>query len=109
MPTYTFGNTDVFDTSMAGYGWRKWLASTFRVCLPLYWGRWGSLLPYSRKLSVAVGKPIPCPKLEPDESGRLDDAVVQEYHGKFCAAVQELFEKHKGTHGYPPERKLEIV
>ena len=109
VPTYTFGNTDVFDTSMAAYDFRKWLSKAFRVCIPLYWGRWGTLIPYSRRLSVAVGKPIQCPKLAPDANGRLDDDVVKEYHARFLEAVQALFEEHKGEHGYPPERKLTIV
>ena len=95
VPTYMFGNTDVFSTTKFMYGVRKWLSKSFRICIPLYWGRWGTLLPYQKRITYAIGKPIACPKLEPGADGRLDDAVVQEYHAKFITAVQGLFEESK--------------
>jgi len=109
VPTYMFGNTDVFSTSKVLYGARKWLSKNFRVCIPIYWGRWGTLLPYSKRITYAIGRPIQCPKLEPGPDGRLDDATVKEYHDKFVTAVQGLFEEFKAEAGYDTSRQLQIV
>eukprot|EP00775_Hariotina_reticulata_P008038 gene8038-8233_t len=66
-------------------------------------GRWGSHIPHKSRMTVALGKPIAVPHLDspPDE-------LLQQYLDKFIQAMQELFDKHKATAGYP-DYKLHIM
>ena len=58
VPVYAFGETDMYHTSAAFMGPRKWLMKNLRVALPLFWGRWGTPIPYPGTLSVVIGKPM---------------------------------------------------
>lgn len=58
VPVYAFGETDMYHTSDRFMELRKWLMKHCRVAIPLFWGRWGSPVPYPVTLTVVVGKPI---------------------------------------------------
>jgi len=121
VPMYCFRNTDTYSTSSAFYGLRRWLSKRFQVCLPIWWGRWGTPLPHNVQLTVAIGKPVPMPApvapaaaaagAEQDGAAAAlaaAEARLDTYHAAYIAALQELFERHKAAAGYPPERKLII-
>jgi len=61
VPFYMFHNSDTYATSSWLYGWRKWLSARYQICVPLWWGRWFTPLPFNVKLTVAIGKPVPLP------------------------------------------------
>lgn len=110
VPTYCFGNTDVFSTSSVGMRLRQWLVRAAQICIVVFWGRWGTALPYPHQLGLAVGDPVPHPEnWSRHEDGSIPPAVVQAYHAAYVAALQALFEKHKTAAGYAADRKLEIV
>lgn len=109
VPVHTFGNSDTYNTSFFLYGLRKWLSKKYRVCLPLFTGRWWSPMPFNVKLTVAVGAPVPLPERIPvDAHGHIDAAVVDAYHQAFLDAYRALFERWKGEAGYPSDRRLHI-
>lgn len=107
VPTYTFGNVDTFRMSKrALFRFRNWLQRRFKVSIPIFWGVGGSPLPFRNPISLAVGKPIPVP---PNPSrAKPSEALVDEYHAKYVAALQALFEQHKAEAGYA-ERTLEVL
>eukprot|EP00123_Amoebidium_parasiticum_P011910 comp20984_c0_seq1/m.28110 comp20984_c0_seq1/g.28110 ORF comp20984_c0_seq1/g.28110 comp20984_c0_seq1/m.28110 type:complete len:354 (-) comp20984_c0_seq1:196-1257(-) len=103
VPTYSFGLNDIFTTSSKGLGWRKWLAKTYRICLCLFWGRWGLPMPYRIPLYLCIGDPIDTPKIE-DPS----EEIVNEYHRRYVEGLQRVFDQYKGVVGCT-DRKLEIL
>lgn len=105
VPVYAFGETDMYHTSNALMGFRRWLMKTFRVAVPLFWGRWGTLVPYPGPLTVVVGAPIEVKK--PAEGSEITGEQIEQVHERFVEALQRLFDKHKEKCGYP-EAVLEI-
>merc|ERR1711879_632258 len=41
VPAYCFGSSDIYGTSRAFHGVRKWIVRNLRIAIPLYWGGWG--------------------------------------------------------------------
>eukprot|EP01138_Halocafeteria_seosinensis_P007347 gb/GECG01007511.1/.p1 GENE.gb/GECG01007511.1/~~gb/GECG01007511.1/.p1 ORF type:complete len:360 (+),score=37.50 gb/GECG01007511.1/:1-1080(+) len=110
VPTYTFGNTDLFQTYGILSSFRMWLAKNFYICLPIYHGPWFSMFPYQRPLVVAVGRPIDVEKAALNEKGGLlDESLVNKYHERYMEALTKLYERFKDKGGYSPSRKLEII
>ena len=98
VPVYAFGETDMYHTSDAFMGPRKWLMKNLRVALPLFWGRWGTPIPYPGTLAVVVGKPIRAPTVtDPEKMHRAVDTL----HAEFVEQLRGLFERHKAECGYP--------
>ena len=109
VPMYTFHNTDTYSTNVRlGAGFRRWLSRVAKVCLPIFWGRYWTPLPYNVQLTVAVGDPVPLPAETPANDDAARAAAVDAYHAAYLAALVRLFHTHKAQAGYPPERKMEI-
>ena len=104
VPVYAFGETDMYHTSEAFMGVRKWLMLKLRVALPLFWGRWGTPLPYPVTLSVVVGAPMRVAKVEP---GKITNEMVADVHARFVRNLKKLFDEHKKECGYP-DAELEV-
>mmetsp|Transcript_30617 Transcript_30617/g.46694 ORF Transcript_30617/g.46694 Transcript_30617/m.46694 type:complete len:394 (-) Transcript_30617:357-1538(-) len=94
VPVFGAGTTDTFVTYPELFGIRKWLQKRFRISMELYRGRWFTPLPFTNTPQrVLIGKPIPTPT--PKVKGaKPDDALVDEYHAKYIAALKELHDKH---------------
>lgn len=105
-----FHNTDTYSTSDVLFSFRKWLSRRFQVCLPVWWGRGFTPMPHHVPLTVVMGAPVPLPaSVERDEQGNILPTVIHAYQSAYIRALQELFEKHKASVGYPAHRNLVIA
>jgi|AntAceMinimDraft_5_1070358.scaffolds.fasta_scaffold34504_1 2-acylglycerol O-acyltransferase 2 len=79
-------------------GARQWAMKHLRVALPLFWGRWGTPVPYPVTLTMVVGAPMPVTRVEPPSA--ITNEQVEEVHAAFVVALTALFDKHKASCGY---------
>ncbi|KAM8965948.1 diacylglycerol O-acyltransferase 2-like protein 6 isoform 1-T1 [Sarcophilus harrisii] len=118
VPSYSFGENEVHKQETFPDG--TWLRSfqkafqqTAKAILGLnfctFHGRgltknsWG-FLPFNRPITtVAVGEPIPVPKIE-----KPSQELVDKYHAQYIKALLKLFNEHKVQYGIPETRELTI-
>mmetsp|Transcript_37729 Transcript_37729/g.106615 ORF Transcript_37729/g.106615 Transcript_37729/m.106615 type:complete len:165 (-) Transcript_37729:93-587(-) len=101
VPVYTFGETDIYTTYSFMLAARLWICKNLRIALPLARGIGPTVLPRRVPLSCVVGKPIPVPKDASPSSEAVDTL-----HKKFIAALQDLFDRHKGELASNPKAVL---
>ena len=107
-PIYTFGECDLY-TSLQHPLYRKLCMLTLRhggFVVPVFWGPrwWAPLLPRSDvAVHTVVGAPVQLPRV-PEPTNE----EVALWHGRYVAAVRELFDTHKARFGYS-ERELEVM
>lgn len=94
VPVFGAGTTDTFVTYPERFGLRKWIQKKFGVSMEVYRGRWFTPLPFTdTPQRILIGKPIPTPM--PKVKGlKPSDALVDEYHAKYVAALKELHDEH---------------
>lgn len=100
----------------------------YRVALPLFWGRFGLMIPRQVPLRVVFGAPISFGKQgggsAGDSSGSgssnrgggdatgglrdVSDEELKEAHAAYIVAVKKLFDDNKARFGYA-ERELQIL
>eukprot|EP00878_Enallax_costatus_P016076 GHUV01016857.1.p1 GENE.GHUV01016857.1~~GHUV01016857.1.p1 ORF type:complete len:299 (+),score=36.27 GHUV01016857.1:955-1851(+) len=96
VPVYHFGNSRLFSW-VAPRSWEV-LARRTRAALGYPKGRWGTLVPRSEPLFMAVGAPIPVPKLAPSDPYYQD--AVDKAHSELVKALVDLYTKYKGHYGW---------
>jgi len=103
-PVYTFGESDTYCTLGGFDKFRLWL-NKWGIPTVVFWGHpWCPLLPRRGcELLTYVGHPLELPQIpEPTQQ------EVDEWHGKYVASLQELFDKNKAEAGRPHAR-LEVL
>ncbi|KFO29871.1 Acyl-CoA wax alcohol acyltransferase 1 [Fukomys damarensis] len=111
VPTFTFGETEVFDQVLFQEGSRMYKCQNFfrRIfgfyfCVfygqGFYQGSIGPL-PYSRPIVTVVGEPLPLPQIE-----KPSQEMVDKYHTLYMDALSKLFNKHKTQYGCSDSQKL---
>lgn len=111
IPVFGVGNNELYTTYQPFREFRRHLAKSFHVALPIFHGRWFSPLPYRRPLKVLIGSPIEVPQ-PTDRGARPSDEKVKEYHAKYVAALSELYAKHAPidvVDGVKKKRILKII
>ena len=91
LPCFCFGEDQLFNTSKFLLPLRLRLAAALRIALPFAAGRYGTVWPHSRELVLVVGRPLLVPG-----SGVGEERVEQGLK-LYCAAMQRLYDQHKGS------------
>ncbi len=107
VPTYGFGNTDMYTTLPWAHKLRMWLSKAYQIALPLFYGRWFTMTPYRCKVTVVSGPAIVVPKPEV-KGGQVDEELVTKYLDVYKTELKKLFDTHKAECGFP-DRELVIL
>ncbi|XP_042407652.1 diacylglycerol O-acyltransferase 2D-like [Zingiber officinale] len=103
VPVFAFGQSNIYQW------WKPTRKSFVNIARALkftpliYWGRFGTPIPYQHPIDVVVGRPIELTK-NPNPTSE----EINEVHSKFVRALKELFEKYKSKVGHP-DLELRIV
>ncbi|XP_040858152.1 acyl-CoA wax alcohol acyltransferase 1 [Ochotona curzoniae] len=111
VPTFTFGETEVYDQVLFHkdsrmYKFQSFFRRVFGFYFCVFYGQGFSqdstgLLPYSRPIVTVVGEPLSLPKVE-----KPSQELVDKYHALYMDALHKLFDEHKTQHGCPETQKL---
>lgn len=106
-PTYVFGATDFFEnlatneSSIFAQFSRK-----FRMGVTIFWGRFGSPVPYTPKITLCIAEPIPVTRWDIKTQGPIPTEVVDKLHKQYLDAIVDVFETYKAAAGYPDAELL---
>lgn len=93
-PVYVFGEELTYSTFPYFVNARMWLCS-FKVPAVLFWGAY--LVPFLPRrdvdMAIVVGPPLKLPRIEKPTA---DDVIA--WHGRYMAALQQLFDSHKARY-----------
>eukprot|EP00906_Rhabdomonas_costata_P027719 RCo039337 len=99
VPCYVFGATDFYHNLATEEGTVPRLLRRCRVGVTVFFGRWGTFIPFTPRVTMILGEPIPVPVVEPGEEGV--SKAIDTLHARFLEGMQEIFEKYKAAAGYP--------
>jgi 2-acylglycerol O-acyltransferase 2 len=93
VPVLGIRANELYTTYTIFFKARMWLQKNFGIAIPIFHGRWFTPLPHPIQVKIVLGEPILTPK--PNVPGtKPDEALVEEYHAKYIAAVQQLHSQH---------------
>lgn len=97
VPCYAFGANEIFSRKFGPHSLLAKLSSALRTSLVFWLGRWGvpyGFVPINSKLVVALGAPLDVERVaEPSRE------QVEALHARYCAALKDLFDRHKARMG----------
>lgn len=95
VPCFIFGQTNVYSWWKPNGKVYDQLSRALRFAPLIFWGMFGSPIPFPRPMYVVVGKPM-----EVQKNPNPSKEEVSEVHARFISSLQELYEKHKVDAGY---------
>jgi 1-acyl-sn-glycerol-3-phosphate acyltransferase len=94
VPVFCFGQSQAYNWWKPNATILKKVYNAIKYPLVLYWGRFGSPIPFRVPMHIVIGKPI---QFKKNPQPTYDE--VNEVHAQYVAAMQELFEKNKAQYG----------
>ncbi|CAI5535661.1 unnamed protein product [Closterium sp. Naga37s-1] len=104
LPCFAFGQTSAYRWWRPEGAWYRWVARRIGFAPIVFWGMWGSPIPFRTPLTIAIGTPIGQGDPEPNPSKERVAAV----HAEYVRALERLFLHHRAHAGYPTTH-LEIM
>ena len=101
VPLFGYGTSDLFDCLT--HPWLRKLSALLRFTFTVFWGRFYAPIPYRIPNTVVMGRPFTVPT-HPDPPREL----VEEYHAKFVAATQAMFDRYKAVYGWDHKRLVAV-
>lgn len=106
VPCYVFGSNDFFENLATNESFLSTLCRKYRIGVTVFWGYLGLPIPYSPKVTMVLGDPIPVPQIADDDEKH--SKAIEALHSQFMVDMKALFEKYKTVAGYA-NAELEIL
>ncbi|CAI5476100.1 unnamed protein product [Closterium sp. Yama58-4] len=104
LPCFVFGQTSAYRWWRPEGEWYRWVARKIGFAPILFWGIWGSPIPFRTPITIVIGTPIGQGDPDPNPSKERVAAV----HAEYVRALERLFLDYRAQAGYPTT-ELEIM